>query len=163
MLEKNVYAGVEALLAEMASQLSAEANKSVQQTTMRRRRRGTNAMGRPRAEARPQPKPSQWPSPFLVSYPSYVMICARKLRNSHTVVLQVFITFSKCLTAAETPREKSLWLVVVILAAMSVLALGNMFLFVKLWRLEQQSFDHKAPLLDTPAVRLEPIFLLWNI
>lgn len=122
MLEKNVYAGVEALLAEMASQLSAEANKSVQQTTMRRRRRGTNAMGRPRAEARPQPKPT-----------------------------------------AETPREKSLWLVVVILAAMSVLALGNMFLFVKLWRLEQQSFDHKAPLLDTPAVRYLGMTGSWEV
>ncbi|XP_047496066.1 protein Aster-C-like isoform X2 [Penaeus chinensis] len=120
MLEKNVYAGVEALLAEMASQLSAEANKSVQQTTVRRRRRGTNAMGRSRPEARPQPMP-------------------------------------------ETPREKSHWLVIIILVALIILALGNMVLFVKLWRLEQQSSDHKTPLLDTPAVRYLGMTGSWEV
>lgn len=122
MLEKNVYAGVEALLAEIASQLSAEANKSVQQTTVRRRRRGTSATGRPRTEARPQPKPT-----------------------------------------SETPREKSHWLMITILVAMILLALGNMFLFVKLWRLEQQSSDHKTPLLDTPAVRYLGMTGSWEV
>lgn len=57
------------------------------------------------------------------------------------------------ITAPEPPRERSQWLVIAILLAMSLLALGNMFLFLKLWRLEQQSSDHKTPLLDTPAVR----------
>lgn len=161
MLEKNVYAGVEALLAEIASQLSAEANKSVQQTTVRRRRRGTSGTGRPRTEARPQPKPSQWPSPFLVSCPSYVMICSNITQFTHCSpkAILIYIFFSNCLTASETPREKSHWLMITILVAMILLALGNMFLFVKLWRLEQQSSDHKTPLLDTPAVRLEPTFL----
>lgn len=111
MLEKNVYAGVEALLAEIASQLSAEANKSVQQTTVRRRRRGTSGTGRPRTEARPQPKPSQWPSPFLVSCPSYVMICSNITQFTHCSpkAILIYIYFFKLSDSFRNPsREEPL-------------------------------------------------------